>query len=111
MRSNLEKNVSEKGLTKNVWFYGSCYDEQTNAELIQMCIRDSYFALKHITFSKLISYILIGLAVLLTINAILSDNEIFKMGFERICFKAKQRVNTQPSTNAPRPQMCIRDSS
>lgn len=43
-----------------------------------------YFALKHITFSKLISYILIGLAVLLTINAILSDNEIFKMGFERI---------------------------
>ena len=41
MRSNLEKNVSEKGLTKNVWFYGSCYDEQTNAELIynaDMCV-------------------------------------------------------------------------
>lgn len=48
------------------------------------CVSTLYFALKHITFSKLISYILIGLAVLLTINAILSDNEIFKMGFERI---------------------------
>lgn len=48
------------------------------------CVFTPYFALKHITFSKLISYILIGLAVLLTINAILSDNEIFKMGFERI---------------------------
>lgn len=48
------------------------------------CVFTLYFALKHITFSKLISYILIGLAVLLTINAILSDNGIFKMGFERI---------------------------
>ncbi len=48
------------------------------------CVFTLYFALKHITVSKLISYILIGLAVLLTINAILSDNEIFKMGFERI---------------------------
>lgn len=48
------------------------------------CVFTLYFALKHITFSKLISYILIGLSVLLTINAILSDNEIFKMGFERI---------------------------
>lgn len=48
------------------------------------CVFTLYFALKHITFSKLISCILIGLAVLLTINAILSDNEIFKMGFERI---------------------------
>lgn len=48
------------------------------------CVFTLYFALKHITFSKLISYILIGLAALLTINAILSDNEIFKMGFERI---------------------------
>ena len=48
------------------------------------CVFTLYFALKHITLSKLISYILIGLAVLLTINAILSDNEIFKMGFERI---------------------------
>lgn len=48
------------------------------------CVFTLYFALKHVTFSKLISYILIGLAVLLTINAILSDNEIFKMGFERI---------------------------
>ena len=48
------------------------------------CVFTLYFALKHITFSKLISYILIGLAVLLTINAILSDNEIFEMGFERI---------------------------
>ena len=48
------------------------------------CVFTLYFALKHITFSKLISYILIGLAVLLTINAILSDNEIYKMGIERI---------------------------
>ncbi len=48
------------------------------------CVFTLYFALKYITFSKLISYILIGLAVLLTINAILSDNEIYKMGFERI---------------------------
>lgn len=52
--------------------------------LVLGCVFTLYFALKHITFSKLISYILIGLAVLLTINAILSDNEIFKMGFERI---------------------------
>ena len=35
------------------------------------CVFTLYFALKHITLSKLIRYILIGLAVLLTINAIL----------------------------------------
>lgn len=48
------------------------------------CVFTLYFALKHITFSKFIGYTLIGLTALLTINAILSDNEIFRMGFDRI---------------------------
>ncbi len=30
----LEKLVEEKEVSKNVWFYGACYDEKTNAELI-----------------------------------------------------------------------------
>lgn len=30
----LEILVNERGLAKQVWFYGSCYDEQKNAELI-----------------------------------------------------------------------------
>ena len=33
-RQYLEHLVAETGLTSNVWFYGACYDEQTNAELI-----------------------------------------------------------------------------
>lgn len=48
------------------------------------CVFTFYFALKHITFSKLIGYTLIGLGVLLIMNAILSNNEVFKMGFDRI---------------------------
>lgn len=48
------------------------------------CVFTSYFVLKHITFSKLISYTLIGLGVLLIINAILSNSEVFRMGFDRI---------------------------
>lgn len=48
------------------------------------CVFTFYFALKHITFSKLISYALIGLGVLLIINAILSNNEVFRMGVDRI---------------------------
>lgn len=43
-----------------------------------------YYALKHITFRKLISYILIIIIALVVINSILSDNEVFKMGFNRI---------------------------
>lgn len=34
MRPDLERMVVEKDLTDNVWFYGACYDEQMNAELI-----------------------------------------------------------------------------
>lgn len=36
----LKKCIRER-VDKNVWFYGSCYDEQTNAELIynaDMCV-------------------------------------------------------------------------
>lgn len=34
MRMELEQDVTEKGIKNNVWFYGACYEEQTNAELI-----------------------------------------------------------------------------
>ena len=33
-RENLERKTIELGLSDQVWFYGSCYDESTNAELI-----------------------------------------------------------------------------
>lgn len=33
-RENMEHRVKELGLDKQVWFYGACYDEQTNAEMI-----------------------------------------------------------------------------
>ena len=33
-RENLEAKTRELGLEKNVWFYGACYDEAENAELI-----------------------------------------------------------------------------
>jgi glycosyltransferase involved in cell wall biosynthesis len=33
-RRNLEDKVVEVGISDNVWFYGACYDEKTNAELI-----------------------------------------------------------------------------
>lgn len=33
-RQNMEKMVEEKGIKNQVWFYGACYDEKTNAELI-----------------------------------------------------------------------------
>ena len=33
-RKRLEGLVNQYGLQKQVWFYGACYDEQTNAELI-----------------------------------------------------------------------------
>ena len=33
-KQNLEGKVSEVGLQQNVWFYGACYDEKQNAELI-----------------------------------------------------------------------------
>lgn len=48
------------------------------------CAFTLYFALKHITFGKFISYTLIAIAALTMINTILSNNEIFKMGFNRI---------------------------
>ena len=34
MRNELEKVVEENGLASNVWFYGACYDEKTNAQLV-----------------------------------------------------------------------------
>lgn len=33
-RQNMEAMVGEKGIREQVWFYGACYDEKTNAELI-----------------------------------------------------------------------------
>ncbi len=33
-RQNMEKRVDELGIRDQVWFYGACYDEQKNAELI-----------------------------------------------------------------------------
>lgn len=33
-RDRLEVSVERLGLKQNVWFYGACYDEKTNAELI-----------------------------------------------------------------------------
>ncbi len=33
-RRNMEVLVEEKGIKNQVWFYGECYDEKTNAELI-----------------------------------------------------------------------------
>lgn len=34
VRSDLQQMVEEKQLTHQVWFYGACYDEQTNAQLV-----------------------------------------------------------------------------
>lgn len=34
MRKQLEQDVKQRGIEDNVWFYGACYDEQINAELI-----------------------------------------------------------------------------
>lgn len=48
------------------------------------CVFVCYFGLKHITFGKLLSYAFIAAAVLVAINAVLSNNEVFKMGFDRI---------------------------
>lgn len=33
-RQNMETMVEEKGIRDQVWFYGACYDEKNNAELI-----------------------------------------------------------------------------
>lgn len=33
-RNNMESRVRELGIQNQVWFYGACYDEKTNAELI-----------------------------------------------------------------------------
>ena len=33
-RQNMERLVEEKGIREQIWFYGACYDEKTNAELI-----------------------------------------------------------------------------
>lgn len=40
-RNNLSKMVEQMGLTDSVWFYGACYDDTKNAELIynaDLCI-------------------------------------------------------------------------
>lgn len=40
-RSTLENLAKERGVENQVWFYGACYDEKTNAELIynaDMCV-------------------------------------------------------------------------
>ena len=33
-RNTMEERVSELGINNQVWFYGACYDEKTNAELV-----------------------------------------------------------------------------
>lgn len=33
-RQTLEKLTKERGIDRQVWFYGACYEEETNAELI-----------------------------------------------------------------------------
>ncbi len=33
-RENMEKRVDELGIRNQIWFYGACYDEKKNAELI-----------------------------------------------------------------------------
>lgn len=48
------------------------------------CVFTLYFALKHITFGSLLSYTLIAVIALIAINTILSNDEVFKMGFNRI---------------------------
>ena len=40
-RKNMERMVEERSIGDQVWFYGACYDEKTNAELIynaDLCI-------------------------------------------------------------------------
>lgn len=34
VRENLEHLAIEKGVSENVWFYGACFEESTNAELV-----------------------------------------------------------------------------
>lgn len=34
MKDHLSKQVAQNGLADNTWFYGACYDERKNAELI-----------------------------------------------------------------------------
>lgn len=34
VRERLEKQTADLGLTNHVWFYGACYDESQNAELV-----------------------------------------------------------------------------
>ena len=34
MRADLEKKAGELSISENVWFYGACYDETINAELV-----------------------------------------------------------------------------
>ncbi len=34
MKTSLQNLVKEKGLENNIWFYGACYDDTKNAELI-----------------------------------------------------------------------------
>ena len=33
-RDSLQQQVNGLGISEQVWFYGACYDEKTNAELI-----------------------------------------------------------------------------
>lgn len=48
------------------------------------CVFIFYFALKHISIAKLFIYILIAIVAFAIINTFLSNNEVFKMGFDRI---------------------------
>lgn len=48
------------------------------------CVFTCYFALKHITLGKLLGYALIAAVALFVVNAVLSSNEVFMMGFNRI---------------------------
>ena len=48
------------------------------------CVFTIYYAMKHMSFSKLFIYSIVVLAALLFIESLLANNAIFKMGFNRI---------------------------
>ncbi len=47
-RESLERKVAEKNLSSQVWFYGPCYDEYRNAEMIynaDLCVSPGFIGL------------------------------------------------------------------
>lgn len=48
------------------------------------CVFTAYYAMKHMSFSKLFVYFVVAFAALFFVESLLSNNAIFKMGFNRI---------------------------